>query len=130
MSEIPGELSYSKSHEWVRSNEDGSITVGITDYAQDNMKDIVYVEVPELGTEFGAGDDCAVIDSAKAAFDIYAPVAGEVIEVNESLEGAPETVNNDPFGDGWLFRMKPSEKNAVNALMDARGYEEFLNSEE
>lgn len=130
MSNIPGELKYTKSHEWVRIEDDGSITVGITDHAQDLMGDMVFVELPESGASYSAGDDCAVVESVKAASDVYAPVAGDVTEINEALADTPETLNKDPFGEAWLFRMQPADKSEVDALMDAKAYEDLVASEE
>jgi glycine cleavage system H protein len=122
MSEIPSELRYTKSHEWIRSMDDGHIEVGITDHAQGMLGDMVFVELPEVSTHIGAGDDCAVVESVKAASDVYAPVTGEIVEVNDMLQDAPETVNNDPFGDGWLFRMLPDDEAEVGELLDAEAY--------
>lgn len=123
MSNIPAELKYASSHEWVRMNEDGTVTVGITDHAQDALGDLVYVEVPEVGTNFDAGDAAAVVESVKAASDVYAPIAGEVVEANdEALTNAPETVNDSPYDEGWMFRMQPADISEVEALMDADAY--------
>jgi glycine cleavage system H protein len=130
MSNIPGELRYTKSHEWVRRNDDGSITVGITHHAQDLMGDMVYIELPETGASVSAGKDCAVVESVKAASDVYAPVSGTVVEVNESLGDAPETVNKDPYGAGWLFRMEPGDTGDVDELLDAAAYEQLVAEEQ
>jgi glycine cleavage system H protein len=131
MSEVPGELKYSKSHEWVSISDDGvTVTIGITDHAQDLMGDMVFIELPEVGASYGTGDDCAVVESVKAASDVYAPIAGEVIEVNETLADSPETLNGDPYGDGWLFKMTVSDKDELNDLLDASAYEELIASEE
>lgn len=131
MSEIPGELKYTKSHEWVSIGEDGvSLTIGITDHAQDLMGDMVYIELPEVGGTYGSGDDCAVVESVKAASDVYAPVSGEVTEVNEGLADSPETLNSDPYGAGWLFKMTLSDKDELEDLLDATAYEELVESEE
>jgi len=129
MSELPGDLKYSKSHEWVRVNEDGTLTVGITDHAQDQLGDMVYVEVPEEGRELDAGEACAVVESVKAASDVYAPVAGTVVGGNPLLDGAPETVNSDAYGEGWLLRMTPADSAALDGLMDATAYQAFVESE-
>ena len=129
MSEAPGELKYSKSHEWVRLNDDGSVTVGITDHAQELLGDLVYVEVPEAGSELDAEQACAVVESVKAASDVYAPLAGTVLEVNESLADSPEAVNRDAYGDGWIMKLKPADSNALNELMDAGEYQEFIAAE-
>jgi glycine cleavage system H protein len=117
----PNELKYTESHEWVRVEEDGTVTVGITDHAQDALGDVVYLELPETGRSFGAGDACAVIESVKAASDIYAPVAGEVIAVNEDAINAPESVNTDAY-NAWLFKLKPANVDDVNGLLSASAY--------
>lgn len=129
MSEAPSELKYSKSHEWVRLNDDGTVTMGITDHAQELLGDLVYVEVPEAGGELEAEQACAVVESVKAASDIYAPLAGTVTEVNESLADSPEVVNSDAYGDGWIMKLKPADSNALNDLMDAAAYREFVETE-
>lgn len=129
MSETPDNLKYSKSHEWVRSNEDGTVTVGVTDHAQDQLGDLVYVEVPEAGSELDGGEACAVVESVKAASDVYAPLSGSVVEGNETLADAPETVNSDPYGEGWLIRLQPTDTAALNDLMDAAAYRAFIESE-
>ena len=129
MSEAPDDLKYSKSHEWVRVNDDGTVTVGITDHAQEQLGDLVYVEVPDEGRELEAEEACAVVESVKAASDVYAPLAGTVVAVNETLADAPEAVNNDAYGEGWLVRLKPADPDAVNALMSAGEYQAFVESE-
>ena len=129
MTETPGDLKYSKNHEWARANEDGSVTIGITDHAQDQLGDLVYVEVPEQGQEVEADEACAVVESVKAASDVYAPIAGTVIEANEALADKPEVVNQDSYGEGWLMRLKPASDDAVDGLMDADAYREFVESE-
>jgi len=106
MSNIPSELKYATSHEWVRNEGDGTVTIGITEHAQDLLGDMVFVELPDVGDEVSTGDDICVAESVKAASDIYAPVSGKVVEVNEDLEDSPELVNSDAFGDGWLFKIK------------------------
>lgn len=130
MSDIPNELRYTKSHEWVRVDEDGSFTVGITDHAQDALGDLVYVEVPEIDAPFSAGDACAVVESVKAASDVYCPVSGEILEVNESLADQPELVNEDPYGEGWLMRVQPRDEAELGDLMSAEEYQEFLEEED
>ncbi|WP_394191751.1 glycine cleavage system protein GcvH [Pseudoalteromonas atlantica] len=122
MSNIPSELKYASSHEWVRNEGDGTFTVGISEHAQELLGDMVFVELPEVGDEVDAGEDCAVAESVKAASDIYAPISGEIIAINEELEDAPETVNNDAYGDGWLFRIKASDESELENLLDAEGY--------
>jgi glycine cleavage system H protein len=130
MSQIPEELKYTKTHEWVRRESDNTVTVGITDHAQNLLGDMVYVETPEVGTNFGEGDDCAVVESVKAATDVYCPIAGEIITVNESLADAPEIINKDPFGDGWLFKLRPVDVEHLEELLDAEAYAELAASEE
>jgi glycine cleavage system H protein len=129
MSNIPVDLKYTKSHEWVRMNDDGSVTVGISDSAQDQLGDMVFIEVPETGQSVTAEEACAVVESVKAASDVYAPVSGEIVEANESLADSPETVNQDAYGEGWIFRIQPSDASALDALMDADAYETFLAAE-
>ena len=119
MSEIPGDLKFMKSHEWVRVEGDGKVTVGISDHAQGQLGDLVYVELPEPGDHFDAGAAIAVVESVKAASDIYAPVAGTVVSVNEALTDTPETVNEDAFGEGWLFTLEVDDADQLNELMDA-----------
>ncbi len=129
MSQIPQELKYTKSHEWARMNDDGSITVGITDHAQDLMGDMVYLELPEVGSTLEAGKDCAVVESVKAASDVYAPLSGEVLEVNAGITDSPETVNKDPYGEGWMLRLQPADKSQWEALMDASAYQALIAEE-
>jgi glycine cleavage system H protein len=129
MGDMPGDLKYSKSHEWLRANDDGSITIGITDHAQDQLGDLVFVEVPESGRELEQGEACAVVESVKAASDVYAPIAGTVVEGNEALADAPEVVNNDAYGDGWLLKLTPADADALSGLMDASEYQAFVESE-
>ncbi len=129
MSEVPAELKYVKSHEWVEILDDGSVRVGITDHAQDLLGDLVYVELPEVGTALEAGQDCAVIESVKAASDAYAPLAGEVLEINDVLESAPETINTSPYNDGWMFRMQPANADDIQGLLDADAYQKLLDAE-
>ncbi len=129
MGELPGDLKYSKSHEWVRVNDDGTVTIGITDHAQDQLGDMVYVEVPEQGRELEAEEACAVVESVKAASDVYTPLAGTVVEANEALADSPEAINQDAFGAGWLMKLKPASSDALNDLMDPAAYQEFIDSE-
>jgi len=121
MSNVPAELKYTKSHEWVAVDGD-SVTIGISDHAQDLLGDMVFIELPEVGTTFSAGDECAVVESVKAASDVYSPVAGEVTEVNENLVDSPETVNSDPYQAGWLFKMKLADAGQLDGLLDADAY--------
>ena len=123
MSEIPSELKYTKSHEWVRDEDDGTVTVGITDHAQELLGDLVFVELPEIGTEMSAEDAVCVVESVKAASDVYMPVSGEIVAVNEDLGDAPETINDSPYDDGWLIKIKLSNPDELSDLMDADSYE-------
>jgi glycine cleavage system H protein len=118
---IPADLKYTESHEWVRAEADGTVTVGITEYAQDALGDIVFVELPTVGKSYTAGDDAAVVESVKAASDIYAPVSGTVTAVNDAVAAAPESINSDAYS-AWLFKLKPSDANAINGLLDADTY--------
>lgn len=118
---IPADLKYTESHEWIRKEDDGTLTVGITDHAQEALGDIVFLELPEAGKEVAAGDAIAVIESVKAASDIYAPVAGEIVESNDALSNAPDQINGAPY-DSWLFRIKPSDTAALDELLDADAY--------
>jgi len=130
MSEIPEELRYAESHEWARLEEDGTVTVGISDYAQEQLGDIVYVELPDIDAQLHAGEEAGVVESVKAASDIYAPIAGVVIAVNTRLEDTPEIVNEDPYGDGWFYRIQPDNKEELGELLDADGYSEVCESDE
>ena len=130
MSNVPQELRYTKSHEWVRQEDDGTVTIGITDHAQELLGDLVYVEAPEGGATYASGDDCAVVESVKAASDVYAPISGEVIEGNDALKDAPETINSDPYGDGWIFKMQPADEGEIDDLLDAEAYAELIAAEE
>lgn len=121
MSKIPAELKYTKSHEWVRAEADGTVTVGVTDHAQEALGDVVFLELPEVGRKLAAGEACAVIESVKAASDIYAPVAGEIIAANNNTADSPETVNADAYA-AWLFKIKPDNISDVAGLLDAAGY--------
>ncbi|ABV88617.1 glycine cleavage system protein GcvH [Shewanella pealeana] len=129
MSNIPAELKYASSHEWIRKEEDGSYTVGISEHAQELLGDMVFVELPEVGDDVNAGEDCAVAESVKAASDIYAPLSGEVVAVNEALEDSPELVNSDAFGDGWFFRVMPTDLAELDNLLDAEGYQAVIDDE-
>lgn len=130
MSNVPADLKYTRTHEWVRQETDGTVTVGVTDHAQDLLGDMVYVELPEVGRNLEAEAESAVVESVKAASDVYAPVAGEVTAVNDRLQDAPELVNKDPYGEGWLFRIHPTGAATVEALMDAAAYRQQLADEE
>jgi len=122
MSETPSDLRFRDSHEWVRIEDNGTIVVGISDHAQAALGDMVFVELPEPGMSYEQGDACAVVESVKAASDIYSPVSGEVIEANAELDGTPELVNSAPYGDGWLFKMIPSDPSQIDGLLDADAY--------
>ncbi len=126
MSSVPSDLRYAKSHEWVKSLGDGTALVGITDYAQNSLGDITFVQTPKAGAVFSAGQVFGVVESVKAASDLYAPVSFTVLESNAALENAPETVNHAPYGDGWMMKVKLSDPAAVDQLMDAAGYEAEL----
>ena len=122
MSNIPSNLKYADSHEWVLDNGDGTVTVGITDHAQELLGDVVYLELPEVGAETTASEQFSLVESVKAASDIYAPVSGEVVEVNEALDDSPELVNESPFGDAWIAKIKLSDPSELDKLMDADAY--------
>ncbi|MCE7525091.1 glycine cleavage system protein GcvH [Alloalcanivorax xenomutans] len=128
MSEIPAELRYRTSHEWVRVEDDVAV-VGITDHAQDAMGDLVYVELPEVGQVLATGEEAGVVESVKAASDIYAPVSGEIVAVNDALEDEPELVNNEPYGNGWLFKIKMADPGELKEMLTADQYQEQLDSE-
>jgi len=123
MSEIPTDLRYTSSHEWVRLEEDGTVTVGITDHAQEALGDLVFVEPPEVGTELSQGDACCVIESVKAASDIYMPINGEIIDTNPALTDEPEVINSSAYDDGWIFKIQPADEDDIEQLMDASTYE-------
>ncbi len=122
MSEIPESLKFAKSHEWVRVLPDQIVEVGVSDYAQESLGDVVYVELPDVGDSVSAGEECCAVESVKAASDIYAPVSGDVIAVNESLDDEPELLNQSPYGDGWIFRIKAKDLSELDALLDAEQY--------
>lgn len=130
MSEIPTDLKYVSSHEWARLEEDGTVTVGISDHAQQALGDVVYVEHPEIGQTVSAGSEAGVVESVKAASDIYAPVGGSIVAVNEALEDAPETVNQDPYGDGWFFKIEPDDPAELDQLLDADAYADVCEADE
>ena len=130
MSNLPEELKYTKEHEWIRDEGDGSVTVGITDHAQKLLGDLVFVELPEVGASLEAGADCVVVESVKAASDVYSPLNGEVAAVNDALGDAPEVINDDPYGEGWIFKMKPADAADLGALLDAAAYAAVVAAEE
>ena len=123
MSHTPAELKYASSHEWARLEEDGTVTVGISDHAQNALGDVVFVELPEPGAQLAAGDEAGVVESVKAASDVYAPVGGQVIAVNEALDDAPETVNTDPYSDGWFFKLRIEDATELDKLLSAEDYD-------
>jgi len=123
MSNVPSELKVASSHEWARLEEDGTVTVGITDHAQEALGDVVFVELPDIGDVLIAGGEAGVVESVKAASDIYAPVSGEVVAINEQLEDEPETVNSDPYNDGWFYKLQPSDLSELGALLSPDDYQ-------
>ena len=122
MSNIPAELKYVASHEWLRTEADGTVTVGITEHAQELLGDIVFIELPEVGTELAADEQAGVVESVKAASDVYAPITGEIVAVNDALVSAPEIANSDPYGDGWFFKIKPANTADLDGLLSAEQY--------
>lgn len=130
MSEIPTGCKFLASHEWARLEEDGMVTVGISDYAQDALGDVVFVELPETGQQIAAGEEAGVVESVKAASDIYSPVSGSVVSVNTALEDEPEKVNQDPFGEGWFFKIEPDDVGELDELLDGDAYQEVCDEEE
>jgi glycine cleavage system H protein len=129
MSHMPIELKYASTHEWARLEEDGTVTVGITDHAQAALGDVVFVETPEVGVVLAAGDDAGVVESVKAASDIYAPLTGEVLAINMLLEDDPETVNSDPYAEGWFYKLQPADLNELDALLSADVYQQQCEDE-
>ena len=129
MSETPNSLRYSKTHEWTKLDDDGTVVVGISDHAQDALGDVVYVELPEVGVEVTGGQEVAVVESVKAASDIYSPVSGEIVAVNELLADAPETLNQSPYDKGWIFRVKIADRTQLDDLLDADAYNQQLSDE-
>ena len=126
MSEVPTDLHYTATHEWVRLEDDGTVTVGITDHAQEALGDLVFVELPEVDSELAAEEACAVIESVKAASDMYMPINGTVVDTNQALVDEPEIINNSPYDDGWIFKINPSDADDVGQLMDAASYQAEL----
>lgn len=129
MSNIPADLRYANSHEWVRADGDGVFVVGITEHAQELLGDMVFVETPEVGDNLAQADECGVVESVKAASDIYAPISGEVLAVNEELEDTPEAINNDPYGDGWIYKIKADDETELESLLNADGYRASIEEE-
>jgi glycine cleavage system H protein len=130
MNEIPGDLKFLKSHEWARVEDDGTVTVGISDHAQGQLGDLVYVELPSVGDNVEAGNACAVVESVKAASDVYSPVSGSIVKVNDALGDKPETINEDAYGDGWIFRVKPSNLSELEDLLSPDDYAEQVENED
>lgn len=130
MSEIPGDLKFLKSHEWARAEDDGLVRVGISEHAQEQLGDVVYVELPEVGSTASVGDNIAVVESVKAASDIYPPISGEVVEVNSVLDDKPEAINEDAFGDGWIFVIKPSDRDELDELLSPDEYADLVEGED
>ena len=129
MSEIPSDLRYTKSHEWVRLEEDGTVTVGVSDHAQEALGDLVFVELPEVGANMSADEACCVVESVKAASDVYMPITGEVVDTNQLLVDEPEIINSSPYDDGWIFKIQPDDADDVEQLMDASTYESEIEDE-
>lgn len=129
MSDVPSDLKYLETHQWVRVDENGLATVGITDFAQQQLGDVVYIGVPELGAIVTGGEEAGVAESVKSASDVFSPVTGEVVEINELLEDEPEKVNEDPYGEGWLFRVKMTDDGEIDGLMDADTYSDLVAAE-
>jgi glycine cleavage system H protein len=126
MSNLPADLRYAKSHEWLKLESDGTATVGITDYAQNSLGDITYVQVPKVGATLKAGETFGVVESVKAASDLYCPIAGTVVAVNAALDSAPETVNRAPYGEGWMLKLKPADPASIQTLLDAGAYGKLI----
>lgn len=130
MSSIPSNLHYTKSHEWIQDNDDGTVTIGITDHAQKALGDVVFVELPEVGRSLEGAEEFGVVESVKAASDLYAPLAGDIVEVNEALEDAPETINESPYEKGWILKLKLNDTADLEGLLDADSYAEHAAAEE
>lgn len=130
MNKMPRELKYTQTHEWVRFEEDGSLVVGITEHAQAQLGELVFVDLPDIGIRVHASDEVCVVESVKAASDVYSPVSGKIIEINEDLAESPSLVNSDPYHDGWLFRIDPDDTEELNELLDDQAYSEYLEEDE
>lgn len=126
MSSVPDDLKYTDSHEWLRLEQDGTVTVGITDYAQESLGDLVFVETPQVGRRLKAGEACAVVESVKAASDAYAPITGEVVDTNSRLTAEPELINRSPYDEGWVMRIRPDDAGELESLLDPEDYENIL----
>ncbi len=129
MSNIPNDLRFTATHEWVKQEDDGTVIIGITDHAQNLLGDLVFVELPEIGTQVKAGDEVGVVESVKAASDFYSPITGEVTDINEVVQDSPEVVNSSPYDDGWLFKVMPDDAEELNELLDADGYQDQVDKE-
>lgn len=130
MTRIPKELRYTQTHEWVRSEDDGTLVIGITDHAQSQLGELVFVELPNVGDVVDASDEICVVESVKAASDVYSPISGKIIAINEDLEEAPNLVNSDPYGDGWLVKIDPSDTEELQELVEADAYQEYLEEDD
>ncbi|MBK1733735.1 glycine cleavage system protein H [Halorhodospira abdelmalekii] len=129
MTQVPNDLKYTQNHEWVRLEGDGQVTIGVTDHAQESLGDLVFVEPPEAGAIVRAEEACAVVESVKAASDVYTPVSGEVVEINETLADSPELINTDPYGEGWIMRIQLADASELDTLLDAAAYQELIADE-
>lgn len=130
MTKVPKELQYTQTHEWTLIEDDGTVLVGITEHAQSQLGELVFVELPDLGVKVSASDEVGVIESIKATSEIYAPISGKIIEINENLEEAPALINTDPYGDGWLFRIDPIDPDELSDLLDAEAYSQYMEEDE
>jgi glycine cleavage system H protein len=130
MSELPGDLLYTEEHEWLRREDDGSVTIGITDHAQSALGDLVYVELPEVGQDVDAAGEMAVVESVKAASDVYAPISGNILAVNKALADDPEKINTDPYEEGWIVRLQPTDAIDEGALMTPEAYQQFIDEQD
>ncbi len=126
MSNIPVDLRYSAAHLWIELQDDGSVRIGITDFAQSELGDIVYVELPEIQRSYVSGEECAVIESVKSASDIYCPISGEIIDINNNLEEAPEKINEDPYDEGWIYKLRPDDDTELDELIDSNAYSDLI----
>lgn len=130
MEMLPKELQYAETHEWVREEEDGTMAVGITEHAQSLLGELVFVQLPEIGVAVHAGDEVCVVESVKAASDVYSPISGKIVAINEALEESPSLINQDPYGDGWLFTIAPKDKSEMEHLLDHKAYQEHIQEKE
>lgn len=130
MTKVPHELKYTQTHEWIRVEEDGALTIGITDNAQAQLGELMFVELPDVGIKVNASDEVCVIESVKTATDVYSPISGRIVEINEDLEEAPGLINSDPYGDGWLFKIDPSDPDEFSELLEAEDYQNYIEEDE